>query len=207
MQKQKPIAEIKGDAVYILQAGTPIFVKTADVCAMTGKSNQWIGQLTSQGTIFKKKTSHGSLYELAPTIRAYIDMLDARTEKKDKTALELEKDKLEADTRIKQAKATMAEFDAKEREGKMFRAEDVEAVTEDLIFAIRSALLASIGRICIDLRMAKDEAEQQETVRKGIYEVMNVVSGYRYDAARYEERMRERMRLEASDGVNNDDES
>ena len=43
-QKKKPEAVIEDDAVYVLRTGTPIFVKTADICAMTGKSNQWIGQ-------------------------------------------------------------------------------------------------------------------------------------------------------------------
>lgn len=206
-EKQKPIAEIKGGVVYILQAGTPVFIKTADVCALTGKSNQWIGQLTSQGTIFKKKTSHGSLYELAPTIRAYVDMLGTRAEKKDKTAQELEKEKLEGDARYKQAKATLAEFDAKEREGKMHRSEDVAALTEDLIFAIRGALLALIGRLAIDVPMAKDQTEAEEIIRKEVYKVMEDLSGYRYDAAKYQERVRERMKLEASEGVSDDDES
>ena len=77
-QKKKPEAVIEDGAVYVLRAGTPIFVKTADICAMTGKSNQWIGQLVSQGTLNKKSTPHGSLFDLLATMRAYTAMLEER---------------------------------------------------------------------------------------------------------------------------------
>ena len=60
----KKTAVVENGAVYVLQAGTPIYVKTADVCAILGKSNQWVGQLTSQGTLNKSKTAHGALYNV-----------------------------------------------------------------------------------------------------------------------------------------------
>lgn len=79
MPSKKPEAAIEDGAVYILRAGTPVYVKTADICAMTGKSNQWIGQLVSQGTLRKHSTAHGPLFELADTMRVYCEMLEART--------------------------------------------------------------------------------------------------------------------------------
>lgn len=204
MAKQKKIADIKDGSVYILQAGTPVFIKTADVCAMTGKSNQWIGQLTSQGTIFKKQTSHGAMYELSETILSYCSMIESRNEDKDDDAEKAENQKRKSEAKLKTAKATIAELDAKERLGKMHRSEDVAAMTEDLIYAIRSALLALPGRLAVDVIEAKDSAEVSEIIRNEIYKVMEELSNYKYDSAKYQERVRERLRLESAD--DNDEE-
>lgn len=206
MAKAKMVAEVQDDAVYILQSGTPIFVKTADICAMTGKSNQWIGQLASQGTINKKQTPHGTMFEVIQTILQYCTMLETRTEEKDEQYQEIEQQKRKAETSFKQAKATMATLEAKERLGKMHRSEDVAAMTEDLIFAVRGALLALPGRLAVDVVSAKDSAEASEIIRREVYKVMEDLSNYRYDAAKYQERVRERLKMDASIEADDDKE-
>lgn len=198
MATKKPIAVIKDGAVFVLQPGTPVYLKTADVCSIIGKSNQWVGQLTSQGTINKKRTSHGSMYEMTESISAYIEMLEEKADKDEDTE-KVELDRKKSDAAIKKAKATIASLDAKERIGKMHRSEDVAAMTEDLIFAIRSALLALPGRLAVDVMQAADSAEAAEIIRKEIYEVMTELSNYEYNAEKYEERVRERLNLEAVD--------
>ena len=152
MAKAKEAAIIENGNVYILQAGTPIFVKTADICSMVGKSNQWIGQLTSQGTLNKSATPHGAYFCVADTIRAYCDMLEERAEPSptDEESEKIEKDRRKADASIKAAKAIIAGLEAKERQGKMHRSEDVAAMTEDLLFAVRGNLLALPGRLSIE---------------------------------------------------------
>ena len=47
MAAKKQDVVVEDGAVYVLRAGTPVYVKTADICSMTGKSNQWIGQLVA----------------------------------------------------------------------------------------------------------------------------------------------------------------
>ena len=74
MAKEKAVAEILDGKVYILQPGTPVYLKTADVCRMTGKSNQWIGQLTAQGTLTKDQTARGALYEMRKTVADYLEI-------------------------------------------------------------------------------------------------------------------------------------
>ena len=201
MAKEKAIAEIKEGAVYVMQAGTPVYLKTADVCRMTGKSNQWIGQLTNQGILTKKQTPHGALYELTETMRAYIEMLDARAEERDDKAT-----RREAEAAFKKAKATVATLDAQERLGKMHRSEDVAAMTEDLIYTIRSGLLALPGRLAVDVMSAKDSAEASDIIEREIYKLMNELANYKYDAAKYQERVRERLNLEAADFADDDEE-
>lgn len=204
--KEKSIAEIKEGAVYVMQAGTPVYLKTADICRMTGKSNQWIGQLTSQGILTKKQTPHGALYELTETMRAYIEMLDARAEERDDKEQKTEATRREAEAAFKKAKATVATLDAQERLGKMHRSEDVAAMTEDLIYTIRSGLLALPGRLAVDVMSAKDSAEASDIIEREIYKLMNELANYKYDAAKYQERVRERLNLEAADFADDDEE-
>lgn len=206
VEKQKSIAEVKNDAVYVLQTGTPIYLKTADICRMTGKSNQWIGQLTSQGVLVKRQTPHGALYEMTETVKAYIGMLDARTEEKDDKEKETDAVKRKAEATFKQAKATVASLEARELLGKMHRSEDVAAMTEDLIYAIRSGLLALPGRLAVDVVVAKDSAEASAIIEKEVYKLMEELSNYRYDSAKYQERVRERLNLEADDFADDDEE-
>lgn len=196
----KPVAEIRDGAVYILQAGTKVYLKTADMCAMTGKSNQWIGQLASQGVLFKVQTAHGNLYEMHDAVKAYIGNLEERQASEDDKEADLKKKQLTAEVSMKQSKALIASLDAKERQGKMHRSEDVAAMTEDLIYAIRGALLALPGRLAVDVLGAETAAEASEIIRNEVYQIMEELSGYEYDPAKYEERVRDRLNLASLSG-------
>ena len=191
------IGDVKEGAIYVMQAGTPVYIKTADVCALTGKTNQWIGQLTAEGIMNKKQTAHGSLYELHESIGAYIEMLEARAEKRSANAAEIDLERLRADAKLKAAKADVAEMDAREREGKMHRSEDVAALTADLIFTLRGSLLALPGRLATELVGIKSAAEAADIVDREVRKLMTEMSMYKYDPEKYEERVRERLKLEA----------
>lgn len=194
--KVKPVAEIRDGAVYILQAGTKVYVKTADVCAMTGKSNQWIGQLASQGVLNKVQTPHGNLYEIHDAVKSYLSGIEEKEESTKKSNKQLETDKLDAEVKLKKSKAAIAMLDAKERAGKMHRSEDVAAMTEDLIYTIRGALLALPGRLAVDVVEAATTAEASEIIRAEVYRLMEELAGYQYDPGKYQERVRERLKLE-----------
>lgn len=200
MPTKKPEAVMEDGTVYILRAGTPVYVKTADICAMTGKSNQWIGQLVSQGTIHKRSTPHGSLFDLADTMRAYCEMLEARAGPE---MSEQEQRRSEArsaaDVTLKVAKAQIAKLEADELQGKMHRSEDVAAMTEDLIYTVRGSLMALPGRLAVDVAAATTPAEASEIIRQEVYAVMRELSHYQYDPQKYEERVRERKKWESQD--------
>lgn len=182
--------------IYSLEAGTPIFVKTADICSATGKSNQWIGQLTAQGVIHKTKTNHGTLYELFETIRAYCTMLEDRARKEDDDVAEIEFRKKKAEAKFKEAKATQAELEVKEFQGKMHRAEDVQAVTADLLYFVRGGLMAIAGRCANDCAASSEPAEVQKIIEREVFGVLDEISSYRYDAKRYDELVRQRNNRE-----------
>lgn len=192
----KKTAVVENGAVYVLQAGTPIYVKTADVCAILGKSNQWVGQLTSQGTLNKSKTAHGALYNLSESLSAYIKSIEDNSSDNPEQK-EIELNKLKADVSLRTSKAIVAGLNAKELQGKMHRSEDVAAVTEDLVYTIRSALLALVGRLSTDLVGITDQAELSAKIQDEVYAVMETLSTYKYDSKKYEERVRQRLRKDS----------
>lgn len=194
---EKPGAVVGDGAVYVLQAGMPIYVKTADLCAMTGKTNQWIGRLVEQGILNKENTEHGSLFDLRKTMRAYCEMLEKRANKADEVAKVTEADTNKAEMQIKQARAVIAVMEANELKGKMHRSEDVQAITEDLVYNIRSLLIALPGRLAVDVAEAADAAEAATIIRNEMHKLMDELANYRYDPRRYEERVRERNSWEA----------
>lgn len=192
----KKTAVVENGAVYVLQAGTPIYVKTADVCAILGKSNQWVGQLTSQGTLNKSKTAHGALYNLSESLSAYIKSIEDKSSDNPEQK-EIELNKLKADVSLRTSKAIVAGLNAKELQGKMHRSEDVAAVTEDLVYTIRSALLALVGHLSTDLVGITDQAELSAKIQDEVYAVMETLSTYKYDSKKYEERVRQRLRKDS----------
>lgn len=192
----KEAALVENGAVYVLQAGTPIYVKTADVCAILGKSNQWVGQLTSQGTLNKCKTAHGALYNLSESLSAYIKSVEDKSSDNPEQK-EIELNKLKADVSLRTSKAIVAGLNAKELQGKMHRSEDVAALTEDMVYTIRSALLALVGRLSTDLVGITDQAELSAKIQDEVYAIMDTLSSYKYDSKKYEERVRQRLRKDS----------
>ena len=184
------------EVIYSLNSGSPIYVKTADICNATGKTNQWIGQLTSQGVIFKTKTKYGQLYELFETMRNYCAMLEERSKSKDETLSQAELRKKQADADYKDAKAKLAKMETEEFEGKIHRSEDVQAMTIDLLYYVRGSLMALAGR-CANKCAATDEpAEVQKIINTEVSEILIDLSRYKYSRERYDELVRKRMKKE-----------
>ena len=77
-------------------------------------------------------------------------------------------------------------MEADELQGKMHRAEDV-AMTEDLVFTIRSSLNAMPGRLAVDVAAVSSPAEAAEVIRREVHKVMRELAGYHYDPEKYEE--------------------
>lgn len=207
MAAKKQDVVVEDGAVYVLRAGTPIYVKTADVCSMIGKSNQWVGQLVAQGTLHKRTTPHGALFDITEAMRAYCSMLEARAgPEKSEREVKQEEAKNAAEVTMKVARAQIAKAEADELQGKMHRSEDVAAMTTDLIYAIRGAMMALPGRLAVDVAAAQSPAEAAEIIRREVNKAMRELSSYRYDPKKYEERVRQRRAWETESGRDADDE-
>ena len=204
--QKKEVATIQDGAVYIHSAGTPVYRKTADICAMTGKSNQWIGQLTSQGSITKRSTPFGQMYDDTATMLAYINLLEARAKEAAEKALSPEfKARNDAEISFKKSKAVKAGLEAKELMGKMHRAEDIEYMVSELLYALRNMILALPGRLAIDMSNISDPAEASERIHAEVCILLEEMTNYKYDPKKYEELVRERLNWDdVEDGVDDD---
>lgn len=182
------------EIIYSLKAGAQIYVKTADIVAATGKTTSWIRDITARGIIKETSTKHGTLFNLIPTMRAYCATLEARRHDEDTADVELKRKKAEA--KLKESKATIAEMQAKEFQGKMHRSEDVQKMTADLLFFVRGGLVALAGRCATDCAASSEPAEVQKIIEHEVHEILKDLSEYKYDPKRYDELVRQRTNRE-----------
>jgi len=189
-------------------AESPGYCKTEDLANLFGLSGQSINQLTRDGVIKRRDTPAGKRYNVVESTRAYVQYLReraaGRAEKGIPESKELEK--FEAEVRIKQAKAQIAELEAQELQGIMHRSADVAALTEDLLYTVRDSLMALPGRLAVDVAGTSDGAGEAEKIKREICFVMKDFSAYNYDPEKYAERVRERMDWQAEHcGSENDE--
>ncbi len=134
-------------------------------------------------------------FDLLQTVKAYVRYLRERANgKEQKTAdkAKAEADKLRAEADLKQSKAKIAEFQLKELEGKMHRSEDVEAMTNDLVYTVRSMIMALPGRLAMDVAQAGSANEASALIRTECYKILNELASYQYDPEAYQRRVRDR---------------
>lgn len=151
-------------------------------------------RLTLDGKITPKSDKRPYRYD-ETAIREYIAHLTAQVKDHEKsdTIEELERQKLAAEVEIKQMKAKAAQMELKELQGKMHRAEDVEAITTDHVLYFRSMLLAMPGKLAVDLAGTHTAPEQAERVKREVYFILNALADYRYDPDEYKKRVMERQ--------------
>lgn len=153
-----------------------------------------VQQLAKEG-ILPAASQRPYKFDLLPTVKAYIRYLrDLANGKEAKTAdtVKAEADKLRAEADLKQSKAKIAELQLKELEGKMHRSEDVEALTNDLVYTARSMIMALPGRLAMDVVQAGSANEASALIRTECYKILDELAGYQYDPEAYRRRVRDR---------------
>lgn len=175
-------------------------VSTTELATVLGVSARRVQQMAQDGTV---PTCRKGFFRLADSVQRYIKFLsDGPMDEEDK---KLEKTRRVAETTMKASKATIAKLEAEELRGTMHRSEDVAAMTTDLIYAIRGAMMALPGRLAVDVASANSPAEAAEIIRREVNKAMRELSNYRYDPKKYEERVRDRRAWEADSGRDADD--
>lgn len=153
-----------------------------------------VQQLAKEG-ILPAASQRPYKFDLLPTVKAYIRYLRDRANGKEaKTAdtVKAEADKLRAEADLKQSKAKIAELQLKELEGEMHRSEDVEALTNDLVYTARSMIMALPGRLAMDVVQAGSANEASALIRTECYKILDELAGYQYDPEAYRRRVRDR---------------
>ena len=153
-----------------------------------------VQQLAKEG-ILPAASQRPYKFDLLPTVKAYIRYLRDRAngnEAKTADTVKAEADKLRAEADLKQSKAKIAELQLKELEGKMHRSEDVEALTNDLVYTARSMIMALPGRLAMDVVQAGSANEASALIRTECYKILDELAGYQYDPEAYRRRVRDR---------------
>ena len=175
------------------------------IAKIFGVSTRRVEQLKTEGII--KGQGKPTRYDLLPTIQAYIRYLSDKAngrEKKERDA-QLETEKLDAEKRIKAAKAEIAELELRELRGELHRAADVEAITTDHVMLLRSMLMALPGKLAVDMAAIDSAPEAAERMKQEVYFILDRLAAYRYDPAAYKQRVRERQGWNERQGDGDDE--
>lgn len=178
---------------------------TQVIAKLFGVSTRRVEQLKTEGII--KGQGKPTKYDLLPTIMAYIKYLSdkANGREKKQTDAQLETEKLDAEKRIKTAKAEMAELELKELKGELHRAADVEAITTDHVMMLRSMLMALPGKVAVDMAAIQTAPEAAERMKQEVHSVLDRLAAYRYDPEEYKRRVRERNGWNERQGEDDDE--
>lgn len=168
-------------------------VATKEVANFFKISDRRIQQLTQQGILpAVKRTKDGNQYDLFATTQRYIFYLQDIVNNRTKSTEEQEKEKLDAEIRLKQAKADMAQIDLKILKTEVLVAEDVQAFIEDLAATTKSLLMGLPGRLAIDLDGIDSTAERSDIIEKVLTGVLDELRGYEFTLDYYKKRVAER---------------
>lgn len=169
-------------------------VSTTELAAVIGVSVRRVQQLSQDGVIIAASDLRGK-YPLADSVQRYITFI---MKDKGKEPSVLETEKLQSDVAFRKARATKATLEAQELAGKMHRSEDVQAMTEELLYAVRNGLQALPGRLAVDTAAAQSAPEASDVIRREVNLLMGDIAGFRYDPEKYKERVRDRMNWETA---------
>lgn len=167
---------------------------SAIIAKLFGVTERRVQQLAKEGVI-PAAQQRPYKFDLLPTVQAYIKHLSEKAngkEQKSADTVQAEADKLRAEADLKQSKAKIAEMQLNELEGKMHRSEDVEAMTNDLVYTVRSMIMALPGRLAMDVVQVATAAEASALIRSECHKILNELAGYQYDPEAYQRRVRDR---------------
>ena len=166
-------------------------VTTTQLASIIGLTARRIRQLSQDGVLV---SSSPGKYILSDAVQAYIGSLarGGMTKEEAEEAKKIERVKAKAEATLKTSKAKIAQAEAKELSGQMHRSEDVAAMTAELIYTIRGALMALPSRVAINAAALSDPAEVAEYMRGEVNQIAEEIALFRYDPAKYEARVRER---------------
>ena len=180
----------------------PMQVTTKELAEILGLTVQRIGQLRKAGVLDGGDGRRPS-FDLAESVQSYVRFqVDSARDRAPEDA-DAERRKLQADADYKAAKARQEELKLAELEGRMHSAEDVEAATTQLVYAVRSQLLALPGRIAVDAEM-RSAQEVSGIVRREVCSVLDGLTDYEYDPKVYAAMVRERRGWQVEEGDGED---
>ncbi len=172
-------------------------VTSKELAEIFGLTVGRISQMRKDGVL--EATGSPFKFDLCNSVQAYVRYMVNSAKGRTDDDADAESKKLQAEADYKEAKARQEELKLAELEGRMHSAEDVEAATTQLVYAVRSAMLAMPGRIAVDV-VGKTAAEASEIVRREVFAALESLSEYEYDPKAYADMVRERKGWQPDDG-------
>lgn len=176
-------------------------VKTTELAGILGVSARRIQQL-AQDDIFRPVRR--GWFSLGNSVRRYIAFLDKEKKQESDAEREQSKKRGKADVEWKEARAKIAKLQAEELEGTMHRAEDVQAMTEQLLYAVRGALSALPGRCGKEVAETDNVRETIAILQREVNAAMDELQNFRYDPDAYKRLVRDRKNWEQDHGEETD---
>lgn len=174
-------------------------VPTRFIAECLGVSDRRVQQLAGEGVIPHAKKGRVMRFDVREAVRAYVEYLKEIDAEGDGAAEAVDVAKAKAERDLKQYKAREAELQVAELERTMHRADDVEAVMEDLVASARSMLVALPGRVAKDAAEASGPAAVAQIVRAAVDGVLAELVNYRYDPEAFAAMVRDRRGWRAED--------
>lgn len=170
-------------------------VSTKDFAKIVNMTERGVRQWITQG-IVPVKSQKPYRINVKEGLYSYLSYVKDRKNDGPETPTDDDKaksEKLRADADISIAKARQEELKLNELKGLLHRSEDVQAMTEDLIYMIRGAITALPGKLAIDLAAEDNPNKCSAIIREQVALVLDGLSEYEYSRERYKARMKERL--------------
>lgn len=166
-------------------------VGTSEIAHILGLSARRVQQMVEDGTLPYETVGKRRKFAIPDVVQAYINSISDRNGGKEDNGLETEK--LEQEVRFKTAKANIADMEWQELNGEMHRSEDVQAMMEDFADEVRTSFLSLPGRIAVEVSQESEPAACADSIRKEACAILEHLSTYQYDPAKFRERVRSRL--------------
>ena len=187
---------MQGDYGRIEEIDGVLFCDGKRLSMILDLSKGRISQLTSSGVLLRDETEFGKLYNMDDAVQSYIEKLTNSDSAEDS---KIRRDRAKAETSIKASKAIIANLEAQELKGRMFRTEDIQAITEQYYYEIRNMLNALPGQLATEVAGSDNPAECAVIIRTCVNRLLMNMQQYRFDISEYKERVHERMSWQSKD--------
>lgn len=164
---------------------------TGELAGILGLTPRRLQQLVAEGILEQEEKG---TFLLGKAVTQYLLYIKGGVKSDEELKLEL--DKKRAEVKMKKARARREELLTAELDGSMFRKEDVEAWTTDLVYAFKGAVMALPSRVAVDVAAEENPAACGAIVTREVKLILNELANYQYDPEYYEDRIRERRKLE-----------
>ncbi len=164
-------------------------VSTRDFAKVVNLTDRAVRQWITQGVI-PVESQNPYRINVKTGLNAYLSYVKEHNSVDDEKA---RSEKLRADADLSIAKARQEEIKLKELEGVMHHSDDVLAMTEDLIYTIRGAIIALPTKVAMDVAAEDNPNKCTDIIRKEVYSILEGLSEYEYSREKYKAHRKERL--------------